>query len=538
MPHTLFNWILSLLPILSVLVLMLGFKWGGMRAGALSWLVAVLIAFLAFGANAEMLGYAQVKALLLALDVLTIVWGALLLLNIANEVGAIKRIGIEIPTLSRDKGIQVLLIAWMLTSFLQGMGGFGVPVAIAAPILVMLGYTPVTAVVMAALGHSWSVNFGVMAAAFNALLGVTGLSKDVLVSPTAILLGITIIPGGLLIAFIGGGWRGVRHLLPAVSIVGAAMALTQYLMAINGLEMLAATDAVIIGTVTLLLVNRLPLYRRKPPAPEVSLNLADSKGVPASSDPALRRNFWILISPYVFVIVLGFAIALIKPLHELLNQASFSLTFPEITTKLGWVTEGGPGKVFYPFAHPGMLMLYSCLFAAAIYGWRGYFGSGSAKRIVSRTLHGSVDTSLGVIAMVSMASIMSHSGMTNILARGISESIDRLIYPFFVPFMGVLGAFLTGSNNNSNVLFGVLNQEAAHMMGLSVPWILAAQTAGGSIGSVMAPAKLMVGAITVGLDQKEGLILSKLIVYELILVSIVALAVTLASALLLSGVGQ
>jgi lactate permease len=65
----------------------------------------------------------------------------------------------------------------------------------------------------------------------------------------------------------------------------------------------------------------------------------------------------------------------------------------------------------------------------------------------------------------------------------------------------VLGAFLTGSNNNSNVLFGVLNQEAARMMGLSIPWILAAQTTGGSLGSVMAPAKLMVGAITVGLSQ-------------------------------------
>lgn len=525
-----FTWILSLLPILCVLVLMLAFKWGGMRAGALSWVLAVIIAFAIFGGTSEMFGYAQVKAVLLALDVLVIVWGALLLLNIANEVGAIKRIGIEIPALSRDRGIQVLLIAWMLTSFLQGMGGFGVPVAIAAPILVMLGYTPVTAVVMAALGHSWSVNFGVMAAAFNALLGVTGLPKGDLATPSAILLGLTIIPGGLLIAYIGGGWKGIRHLLPAVLLVGSTMALTQYLMAVNGLETLAAIGAVLVGTGALLWVSCLPLYQRGQAAPNPLGNRN-----PESSNPIQKRNFWVLISPYIFVILLGFVISLIKPLEDLLNQTRFSLSFPEISTRLGWITPAGDGKVVHPFSHPGMLMLYACFFAVIVYGVKGYFNKGAARRVITRTLHGSVDTSLGVIAMVSIATIMSHTGMTNLLARGISETISRTIYPFFVPFVGVLGAFLTGSNNNSNVLFGVLHQEAANLLGLSVPWILAAQTAGGSIGSVIAPAKVMVGATTVGLENKEGLILRKLIGYELILVTIVALAVTLISALLKTG---
>ncbi|HNY84310.1 MAG TPA: L-lactate permease [Anaerolineaceae bacterium] len=535
MTLNLFTWILSLLPILSVLILMLGFKWGGMRAGALSWAIAVVIAFTAYGATATMLAYAQIKAVLLALDVLTIVWGALLLLNIANEVGAIKRIGIEIPALSKDRGIQVLLVAWMLTTFLQVMGGFGVPVAIAAPILVTLGYTPLNSVVMAAIGHNWSVNFGVMAAAFNALIGVTGMPKETLASPSSILLAIPIIPGGLMIALIGGGWRGVKHLFPAVTIVGAVMAITQYLMAVNGLEMVATTGAVILGTITLLLVNRLPLYQQvsspSPTKPEPTDPSAQSQ----PPDPVLKRSFLALVSPYIFVMVLGFVVVLVKPLNALLHTVRLSMFFPEIATKLGWVTPAGEGKAIYLFAHPSMLMFYSCLFAVLVYGRRGYFTRGAASRIISRTLHGAVDTSLGVIAMVSIATIMQHTGMTNILARGISESINRYIYPFFVPFIGVLGAFLTGSNNNSNVLFGVLHQEAARLMRLSAPWILAAQTTGGSIGSVMAPAKVMVGATTVGFAQKEGLILRRLIVYELVLVTLVAVITTIISAFIPSG---
>ncbi len=124
--------------------------------------------------------------------------------------------------------------------------------------------------------------------------------------------------------------------------------------------------------------------------------------------------------------------------------------------------------------------------------------------------------------MVGVAAVMTTSGMTNLLARGLSQSISTALYPAMAPFIGVLGAFLTGSNNNSNVLFGVLQMETARMMGLNVPLILAAQTAGGSLGSVMSPAKVIVGCSTVGLSQKEGLVMRRLVLLDLIPVVIVA----------------
>ena len=126
--------------------------------------------------------------------------------------------------------------------------------------------------------------------------------------------------------------------------------------------------------------------------------------------------------------------------------------------------------------------------------------------------------------MVGMATIMSHAGMTNLLARGISESVGATIYPAFAPIIGALGAFMTGSNTNSNVVFGQLQQQTAQLLGLSVTLIVSGQTAGGALGSVLAPAKVIVGCSTVGLGGNEGKVIGRMLILGLIPVAVVALA--------------
>jgi len=148
----------------------------------------------------------------------------------------------------------------------------------------------------------------------------------------------------------------------------------------------------------------------------------------------------------------------------------------------------------------------------------------SLRRILSLTSHNVVDASLGMIVMAGVSTIMSHVGMTSTLARGIAETISAVIFPVVVPFVGVIGAFLTGTNNNSNILFGALQAESANLLKLNVPLILASQQFGGSMGSVMSPTKLIVSCITVGLGGQEGKVLRKLIGYGLIPIIIVAIA--------------
>jgi lactate permease len=111
--------VLALLPIALIVILMIGFRWGAVQAGGVGYLSALLISVLAFGAGPQLLAYAHTRALILALDVLIIIWGAFLLYRVVDEAGAIRTIGRALPHLTADRGMQALLIGWVF-ALLQG----------------------------------------------------------------------------------------------------------------------------------------------------------------------------------------------------------------------------------------------------------------------------------------------------------------------------------------------------------------------------------------------------------------------------------
>lgn len=517
------SWLLSFLPILTVIVLMLFFKWGALRAGAMSWLVAAAVSLIAFGGSWVILAWSQVKALLLAVNMLAIVWGALLLYSLASEVGTIRAIGLFIPRLSNDRSIQLLLIAWLLTSFLQGMGGFGVPVAVCAPILVGLGVDPIIAIAMTAIGHGWAVTYGSMATAFESLIAVSGVPGLLIAPYAAILLALSFIPVGIIIVFLGTGWKAVRHALPAIFAVSLTMSVTLYALNVLGLWTLGTIGPSIVGILTLALLTRLPAYRG------IKTPVANGGTVLTPKDLLLR------LTPYILLVFLGFSVILIRPLNTFLNQVSISFDYPEIVSGLGFVTPAESSSILHPFSHPSMVLLVSVLLSSIPLQRKGLLRKTAYRRILSVTAHNAVDASLGVVVMAGVSTIMTHVGMTSTLAQGIAATIHGVVYPLVVPFVGLLGSFLTGSNNNSNILFGALQAEAATLLKLNVPLILAAQNAGGSMGSVMSPTKLIVSCTTVGLGGQEGKVLRKMIGYGLIPIVIVAIAAGLWSLLLGGG---
>ena len=514
LPLSIWSWLLAFLPVLVVVLLMLIFRWGGSRAGAMGWLTALLIAVLFFGVHFELLAVAQTKAVLLSLDVLYIIWPALLLFNIAREAGAIRMTGYALPGLTIKIKKPIILIGWLMTSFLQGMGGFGVPVAVVAPLLVGLGFAPIQSVAMASFGHGWAVTFGSLASSFQSLMAVTGLPGETLAPLTALLLGIACFPSGLLVAVIGSGWQGLRRAVVPVALISVVMGTVQYFLAVNGLWTLGATGASIAGLLVMLVWLRLPFIQQEgTPKPKIEMKPEDA-----------GKNLWLSLFAYGLLVVLAFTINLVRPLKDFLNRVSFTLSFPETITTQGWLTPAGDGRVITIFNHPGAILLYTCVIAFVFYRVFGYIKKGAISRIFKQVLKSGLNSSLGILAMVGVASIMLHSGMTYLLAEGLSVSVNRQFYPAVAPFIGALGAFITGSNNNSNVLFAVLQQNAASLMNLSVPLILAAQTAGGALGSVLAPAKVIVGCSTLGLGGKEGAVMRKMLLWGVITIGTVALA--------------
>ena len=512
---TIWNWLLALTPVLVVVVLMLVFRWGGGRAGGMGWFVALGVAALFFGADFELLTVAQVKAVLLSLDVFLIIWSALLLFNIVQEAGAIRMIGQALPGLTDNRMMQSLLIGWLMVTFLQGMGGFGVPVAVCAPILVGLGFTPIQAVTMASLGDGWAVTFGSLGTSFQSLIAVTGLTANALAPLSALLIGIAGFPSGLLVAVIGNGWKSLKSAFLPVLSLSVVMGLVQYFLATNGMWTLGATGAGVIGLVMGFLLLRLPRYRNH----VVGLEELDTQVDDASDG----KSLWLSLLGYGLLVLLAFGANLIGSVGDFLGQVRLSMDFPRVITRYGWVTEAGPGRVINLFGHPGAILFYASVISFFIYRVIGYLQPGAMRSILGRVVRSGVNSSLGILAMVGVASIMMHSGMTFMLAQGLSVSFPRDVYPAVAPFIGALGAFITGSNTNSNVLFGVLQQNSADLLNLSVPLILAAQTTGGSLGSVLAPAKVIVGCSTVGLAGQEGSVMRKLLGYGAITILVVSL---------------
>ncbi len=513
---TIWHWLLALAPVLVVVVLMLALRWGGSRAGGLGWFAAVLVAVLAFGAGFELLAVAQVKAILLSIDVFLIIWMALLLFNIAQEAGAIRMIGRALPGLTEDRVMQSLLIGWLMVTFIQGMGGFGVPVAVCAPMLVGLGYSPIQAVAMASIGAGWAVTFGSLGTSFQTLMAVTGLSAEVLAPFSALLLGISGFPSGLLVAVIGNGWQTLKRAFLPVLILSLVMGAVQYLLTTNGMWTLGSTGAGVVGLVVGFLLLRLPAYRnhhQRLPSLEVD-GVNQDKG----------KSLWLSLIGYGLLVVLAFSVNLIRPIGEFLRQVTFTLDFPEVATSYGWVTAAGPGRAINIFGHPGAILFYASMLSLIIYRQSGYIQKAAVQDIFRRVVRSGVNASLGILTMVSVATIMMHSGMTFTLAEGLSASFSPNFYPMVAPFIGALGAFITGSNTNANVLFGPLQQNSAQLLDLSVPLVLAAQTAGASLGSVLAPAKVIVGCSTVGLAGDEGEVLRKSLIYGVITIGTVALS--------------
>src|SRR4030043_332321 len=205
---------MAVIPILLILVLMLGLRWGAVKASIAGYLTALVIAVFYFGSGIELLAYAHIKALLSSLDVLLIIWAAFLFFRVTDEARAITQLGEALPHLTADRGMQALVIGWGFASFLQGVGGFGVPVAVVAPILVGLGFPPISAIIIPSVGSGWAVTFGSLGSAFQALLATTGFSSGELAYPAALFLGIAAVITGFLVLHITVGWRGMVRLAP------------------------------------------------------------------------------------------------------------------------------------------------------------------------------------------------------------------------------------------------------------------------------------------------------------------------------------
>lgn len=510
------------LPLEFLLVVLLGLRWPGTRSGAAALLLTIALALAVFGLPARAIAVALWRAVVLSLDVLYIIWAALLLYQLVDLSGAIRGIRDAIARLTEDHILQLLIVGVAFTSFLQGVQGFGVPVAVTAPLLLGLGFAPLEAAAVPLVGHSWAVAMGTLATPFQALVAVTGLPGR----PMALWIGALLGGAALLTCFavvhLHAGWRPMRRTFGAITTMGVAMAGLHALTIATGNWTIAASVASMAALAAGIQLARLtrrvghglfglfpqwppPQGRREPPRPRP----ADE------SSMSMHRAFL----PYYLLIVIVVLATFIPPVAAALHIVRITFASPATVSALGWTTP--PARTVLPvFGHPGALILYATVLSAVVFASLGYRPPWST--VWRSTAQQGWPTTLTILTLVGVAMVMVYSGMTYLLAAGASRAAGRA-FPLLSPFIGALGTVITGSNTNSNVLFGALQRDAARLLHLDPVLMAALQSAGGALGSMVAPAKVVLATATTGLAGQEGLVMRLTGRYVLVMVGLLGL---------------
>ena len=506
------SWLLAAAPVALLILAIIGLNWSAPRAGAAAWVLAAALALLIFGAELDHVAIASAKGLSLAVFVLSIVWTAVYMFNMVHKLKGIEAIGRTMAMLASDRLVQALLIAWGFSSFIQGITGFGVPIAVSAPLLIMLGFRPARAAAMALVGHGWAVTFGSMGSSYYTIQLVTGIEGEVIAPHMALLFAPIIVVSGALVAHIHGGFAAVRRSLPLVIVTGSLMAAAMYALALAGAPQIASSVPAVLGMAALALLSRTVLL------PKAAQAEAEESSAPVDSSPTeAPMPFRLAFMPYLLLIILS-VISQIGPIKEAASGLLWGLDYPGFVTGEGFVVPAvndyAPIRLFN---HPAPLIAFSVLLSAGVYALAGRWRKGVAWESVKLTYSQSLGTTIGVTTMVMMAVVMADSGMTVLLARGIANTSGPL-FPLVSPFIGLLGSFMSGSNTNSNVMFGLLQLETARALDIGTVTISSIQSIGASVGSPMAPAKVLVGAAVVGLAGQERAIFRIVIPYILLLV--------------------
>ena len=512
-PVDLLHWVLAILPIVALLVFLVPLRWRAPEAGPVAMFTAAIVALLAFRTPWDTLAVASAKGVWDAVFILYVIWPALLLYQITKQAGAYDALRQGIAKFSRNDLFIVLALCWVFASFLQGIAGFGAPVAVVVPLLITVGVKPVYAVAMGVLAHAWARFFGTLGVGWLALLRVSDV-EDVgrAAYEAALLILIPTYLGGLLVVWLYGKGPAVRHAWPLVLILGTILGVGQLLTALFSPEL----STFLAGAVALLALYPLSRWRKYgEPIPTEEIPERPAMMDAQASDqkeaaPVMSLSMSFL--PYVILSSVTLGVMLIPQVNELMRQLQIGLPFPAVETGFG--IQNAAVERYAPitvFTHPGMMLLITSIIVWIVYSAGGYYRAWAERhtpeRIGSALLIDAVPASVPVIAFLVTSRILDHSGQVLTLAYGIAAVSPPLVYAGIASVIGALGAFMTSSSTASCVLFGGVQSSVAELHGMSRETIIAAQAAGSAYGNAIAPANVVLGTSVAGVKGQEGAVL-------------------------------
>ncbi len=530
---------IALTPIAAVFLLLVVFRLPARLAMPLSWAYTVLMALFFWRVPPVVTVASSVQGLIIAATLLYIVFGAILMLNTLTESGAVGVMRSAFSTITADRRIQAIIVAWMFGAFIEGASGFGTPAAVAAPLLVVLGFPAAAAVLCALIIQSTPVSFGVVGT--PVLLGVgSGLDHPVIHS----MLGSADMHSPEFAAYLGQitGYIGILH-----AIIGTFIPLVMILMLTryfgqertfkNGLA--AAPFALFAGLVftvpyafianyigpefpslisALIGLPIVVLAAKKnfltpedtwdfPPRRDWEpswIGTANTGGQKKSSSMSLLAAW----SPYLIVAFLLLLTRIWTWLKEFLSGPALTITYEGI---LGTEISASVQPLYLPGT---MFLAAVCctLFIQKI-------DPASFRAAVKKSAETLAGAAFALGFAVPMVRIFINSGfnysgldsMPMVLARGTAD-LARGAWPLFSPLIGALGAFIAGSNTISNMMFSFFQHQVATETGMPAAFTVALQAVGGAAGNMICVHNVVAACATVGLLGVEGLLIRRALI--------------------------
>ncbi len=495
-----------MIPILTILYLMIRRQWPASRAAGVAFVLAVLIAVTMYRTTLPQILVECGKGLWNAGVILGVIWTAIILYEIMNAANAFPAMKQGIRKLTGHERWMVMTRGLVCPRFLHGITGFGVAVAVGAPLLVGIGVQPFWAVIIVLLCHSWGGTFGTLALAWQALVSQAELDAAGAAAAghfAALFIWIVNLTGVLMLCWFYGKKAGLKEGLPAALVLSAVHGLGEYLLVGNN-SAIACFLPACLSFIAVFLLSRIPRYSRSwklDSSPVMDRSAEDEE------EEASELGFNSAFLPYYVLTGVTCFCLLIPPVKEVLEQFQIGFAFPEIVTGYGYITPGSPKfSPLSPLTYPGTFLGLTCLFSYLYFRKLNVIPKGTFSKVMKRAVKKTVPSSLAVIGFILTSKAMGCSGEIIVLAKGLASVFGR-VYVVFAPLVGLLGSFMTSSNMSSNILFAKFQVVIAEIIGADTHLLLGGQTAGAASGNAICPGNLVLGSSTVGQGGQEGKIL-------------------------------
>ncbi|RKD95429.1 L-lactate permease [Halopiger aswanensis] len=552
---------LAAVPLIVVSVLLVGFLWPATRAMPIAWLSALVVAAFGWGMPVRWLAAATIEGVLIAVQILFIVFGALVLLYTMLRAGAFDVLNAGFARISDDRRVQIVLIAFFLSTFIEGAAGFGAPAAVVAPLLLGLGFPALAAVVAALIGHIIAVTYGAVGTPIivgirEPMANVSGIASAIEsggLTPNEFAVNVAawaatyhLLVGFVMPLFVVGmvvyffGDSDDRSIRPALAVwplclfAGLAFVVPYWLSAwFISAEFPALVGSMVGAAITIAALRAgyflpdeewtFPDQSEWPDHWTGSIQPTDARSVLAGTHDISLARAW---SPYLLLVVLLMFTRLFDPFPALLRGEQVSLFGRQVSlvlgttaTEFGEFTVGlflfewtnvlgtGLGSGINFVSVPGTWLLVSAIVAVSLFDMNrrqiAEAWGGATSKLISPLI--------ALVFVLAMAQVMLQSGshaegtesMIVVLGTATANVVGPA-YPMVAALIGALGAALVGSNTVSNITFGPFQFVAAQRLGFSKELIVGAQAVGGAIGNLVAIHNVVAALATVDLIGEEG----------------------------------